>query len=303
MIYFPTSDHRICLAYPLENQLVLVGTTDLPTDDPEDMSCSEAEIDYLFRVMAEILPGIRLDRSQIVFRYAGVRPLPRTAPGMVAGAISRDHFIRTFPANDKHPYDVLTLVGGKWTTYRACAAQIADQVLRLIAQHRRIDTRSLKIGGGTGWPMEPDKQQERISDIARTNGLSRERSAVLTDRYGAYAGVVAAAIADKGADGDQPLKTCAEFSRGEIQHIIRSERPTRLADLVLRRTQIGLLGRTTPQLLDELADLMAQGLSWSEDRRTQEIALAGRLLEQRHGVNRLIQKPKQASAGAAPPIS
>lgn len=303
MIYFPTRDHRICLAYPLENQLVLVGTTDLPTDDPEDMDCSEAEIDYLFRVMEEIMPDIRLNRSQIVFRYAGVRPLPKATSGMVAGAISRDHFIRTFPANDKHPYDVLTLIGGKWTTYRACAEQIADQVLHLIGRRRRIDTRSLKIGGGAGWPMEPGKQQERISDIAWTSSLSRERSAVLAERYGAYAATVATAIVEEGPEGDRPLQACAEFSRGEIRHIIRSERTTRLADLVLRRTQIGLLGRITPQLLDELAELMAQDLSWSQDRQRREIAVATRLLEQRHGVTSLTGKPKQGSMSATPPVS
>ncbi|HVI90697.1 MAG TPA: glycerol-3-phosphate dehydrogenase/oxidase [Dongiaceae bacterium] len=299
MIYFPTSDHRICLAYPLGEKLVLIGTTDLPTEDPEDMTCSEVEIDYLFRVMKEIMPGIRLNRSQIVFRYAGVRPLPKATSGTVAGAISRDHHIRPFERTDQRPYDVLTLVGGKWTTYRACAEQIADQVLARIGKSRRIDTKSLKIGGGAGWPLEPSKQRQQITEIARQSGLSLEHCTALADRYGAYAATVAAAIVAEGIGADRPLKTSPDYSRGEIRHLIRTERTTRLADLVLRRTQIGLLGKATPELLGELADLMAQDLSWSEDRCNREIAEATRLLQQRHGAAGLHKQsePGRTSVG------
>jgi glycerol-3-phosphate dehydrogenase len=303
MIYFPTSDHRICLAYPLDERLVLIGTTDLPTEDPEDMTCSEVEIDYLFRVMKEIMPGIRLNRSQIIFRYAGVRPLPKATSGTVAGAISRDHHIRPFARTEKRPYDVLTLVGGKWTTYRACAEQIADQVLERIGKSRRVDTRSLKIGGGAGWPLEPAKQRQQVTEIARQSGLSLEHCTALADRYGAYAATVAAAIVAEGIGADRPLKTFPEYSRGEIRHLIRAERTTRLADLVLRRTQIGLLGKATPELLGELADLMALDLSWSADRRSREIAEATRLLLQRHGVTALHDQPEPGRAATTRSVS
>jgi len=303
MIYFPTSDHRICLAYPLDERLVLIGTTDLPTDDPEDMACSEVEVDYLFRVMKEIMPGIRLNRAQIVFRYAGVRPLPKATSGTVAGAISRDHHIRPFARTDHRPYDVLTLVGGKWTTYRACAEQIADQVLQRIGKSRRTDTRSLKIGGGAGWPLEPAKQRQQITEIARQTGLSLEHCTALADRYGAYAATVAATIVAEGIGADRPLKTCADYSRGEIRHLISAERPTRLADLVLRRTQIGLLGKATPELVAELADFMAQSLAWTGDRRAREIVDTSRLLEQRHGVAGLHKRAKQDRADAKRPVS
>ncbi|HVJ34693.1 MAG TPA: glycerol-3-phosphate dehydrogenase/oxidase [Terriglobia bacterium] len=303
MIYFPTSDHRICLAYPLDETLVLVGTTDLPTEDPEDMTCSEAEIDYLFRVMTEIMPGIRLNRSQIVFRYAGVRPLPKATSGTVAGAISRDHHVRLFERTDQRPYDVLTLVGGKWTTYRACAEQIADQVLARIGKRRRIDTKSLKIGGGARWPREPAKQRQHIAEIARQSGLTLEHCTALADRYGAYAATIAAAVVADGTDTDRPLKTSPDYSRGEIRHLIRAERTTRLADLVLRRTQLGLLGKATPELLGELADLMGQDLSWSEDRRSREIAEATRLLQQRHGAASLHKQAEQGRAGVGQSVS
>ena len=127
MLYFETHDHRACLAYALDAEHVLLGTTDIRTSDPDDTACSAAEIDYLFAVMAEVMPGLALERSQIVFTYAGVRPLPLSEG--VAGAISRDHSLRIFEATAERPFPLLALVGGKWTTFRACAEEIAVAVL------------------------------------------------------------------------------------------------------------------------------------------------------------------------------
>ncbi|HVJ42175.1 MAG TPA: glycerol-3-phosphate dehydrogenase/oxidase [Dongiaceae bacterium] len=279
MIYFSTADHRLCLAYRLERNLVLIGTTDLPTDDPEDMTCSEAEVDYLFRVMAEVMPALKLDRSQIIFRYAGVRPLPKAADGTVAGAISRDHHIQAFPAGAARPYEVLTLVGGKWTTYRACAEQIADMVLQRLQQRRRADTRGLEIGGGANWPQDADALRSYIADLAKSCNLTPDRAEILFGRYGTYARHVAGSL-----NGDAPLHSLPGYSRGEILHLVRFERTTRLADLVLRRTQIGLAGLASPVVIAELAEIMAAAHAWPPERKEAEIDHASRLLQKRHGV-------------------
>ncbi|HWT98874.1 MAG TPA: glycerol-3-phosphate dehydrogenase C-terminal domain-containing protein, partial [Terriglobales bacterium] len=185
----------------------------------------------------------------------------------------------------------------------ACAEQIADQVLQRIGKSRRTNTKSLKIGGGAGWPLEPAKQRQQVTEIARQSGLSLEHCTALADRYGAYAATVAAAIVAEGIGADRPLKTCADYSRGEIRHLISAERPTRLADLVLRRTQIGLLGKATPELVAELADFMAQSLCWTEERRTREITDTIRLLEQRHGVTGLHKPSERNRADTMRPVS
>lgn len=284
MIYFSTIDHRLCLAYGLGGDLVLIGTTDLPTDDPEDMTCSESEIDYLFQVMHQVMPDLILDRSQIAFRYAGVRPLPKAASGTVAGAISRDHHIRHFaPAADR-PYDVLTLVGGKWTTYRACAEQVADQLLGMLGGSRRVDTRKLKIGGGANWSPDPTTQRSFIADLARRTGLTDARCRQLTDRYGSLAAAVAERIS---TTGDTPLSTLPHYSQAEIRYLIESERTTCLSDLLLRRTQIALMGKCSRAVLDELGGFMAATLSWPPDRLDSEVARALDLLQKRHGVPQL----------------
>ncbi len=183
MLYFETEDHRICLAYPLDERRVLLGTTDIRTDDPEDTVCSAQEVDYLFEVMRAVMPDLVLDKGQIVFTYAGIRPLP--ASDQVAGAISRDHSVRVFEPDGGRRFPVLTLVGGKWTTFRPCAEQIVDMVLA------RLGHRAESLDGG-----HRHRRRRRISAQRRTSaagwsptspagaGCRACRVEVLLDRYG-----------------------------------------------------------------------------------------------------------------------
>ena len=123
MLYFETHDFRACLVYALDSELILLGTTDIRDEAPDDPACSKEEIDYLFKVLDEVLPGSNAREDEIVFAYAGIRPLPWSGAS-ATGAISRDHALHVFDADSTRPFPVMTLVGGKWTTYRACAEQI-----------------------------------------------------------------------------------------------------------------------------------------------------------------------------------
>ncbi|MCC2661642.1 MAG: FAD-dependent oxidoreductase, partial [Arthrobacter sp.] len=123
-IFFEHTDGRIVLIYPMGDR-VLVGTTDVDADMAEDAVCTEAEIDYFFDLIGHVFPDITVDREQIVYTFSGVRPLPRhdaTQPGFV----SRDYRIerRAGATADARAGEhggavVFSLVGGKWTTFRA----------------------------------------------------------------------------------------------------------------------------------------------------------------------------------------
>jgi glycerol-3-phosphate dehydrogenase len=275
MLYFETPDHRICLAYPLDAEHVLLGTTDIRTDDPDDIACSAAEVDYLFEVMTLIMPTLRLDRDQIVFTYAGIRPLP-VSDG-VAGAISRDHSIRTFPADGDRPFPVLSLVGGKWTTFRACAEEIADEVLRFVGQSRLRSTAGVAVGGGADFPAD---REAYLAAEARRLGLTTARMATLFDRYGTGAVSLVESFA---GESEIPLTTLPDYSYQEVTAISQRERVTRLADLVLRRTHVALLGSAGPATIAELADVVGRALAWSPDRIEAEETTTMDLLATRHG--------------------
>jgi glycerol-3-phosphate dehydrogenase len=280
MLYFETFDHRVCLVYRLEPDLFLLGTTDLRTDSPDDVLCSDEEIDYLFDVLAQVLPGVPLSREMIVFRFAGVRPLPFANDG-AAGAISRDHYLQDFPATGQRPFPVLTLVGGKWTTYRSCAEMIADAVLLRLGKQRAVDTRGLKIGGGLGWPGGAAPLATLAASLAQETGIAPARAAQLAERYGGGALAIAKEIA---ATADRAVTGAAAYSVAEIACLARHERVTCLADLVLRRTLAAFGNHVNAAMMEDFSRIAAQALGWDEGRRQDELAQTWQLLRERHGV-------------------
>ena len=147
MIYFVNRDGRICIFYAVQGRIV-AGATDIPTDNP-DAACDDSEMDYILRAMQQAFPAIRIDRSHVVFRFCGVRPLPRSN-ALTPGQISRDHSFPVLPPGNGIDFPIYSLVGGKWTTFRALAEQVCDQFLRVLARPRLRSSAHLPIGGGKG---------------------------------------------------------------------------------------------------------------------------------------------------------
>lgn len=282
MLYFETHDFRACLALPLDDTHVYVGTTDIRTDDPDDIRYTEAEVDYILDVLKPALPGVDWKREDIVFIMAGIRPLPfQDDKVSAAGAISRDHRIDHFPAAQDRPFETFTLVGGKWTTYRAFAEQAADQILAHIGEQRRVKTDSLEIGGAHGLPETSALRSQWADKLAQDTGLAPERCAVLMQRYGAKAQDVARA---ESADS-RTFETLDGYSPAEFSLICRTERVSRLGDIVLRRTLLGFEGHTSRAKLEEIAMIVADSLGWDVARQNAELAELVSYLETQHCVN------------------
>lgn len=268
MIYFGTADGRVNLIYPFFGN-VLVGSTDIPVKDPDSASCSPEETDYLIHATREIFPDIPIFHDQIVLTYSGVRPLPRSTSKDV-GAVSRDHAI----AYDKlsgSAVPVLSLIGGKWTTFRAFAAQSADVVLSQLDRDRICSTEDLAIGGGHNYPKDEAARQNFVDTLAAKFNISRQRAHVLFDRFGTYATLVAASLA---IGIDKPLATLPGYSAGEVDFICRNEKVRRLSDILLRRTAIAMEGELSLPLLVEVAAIAASALGWTNARTADEIELA-----------------------------
>lgn len=276
MLYFETADHRACLIYALDAAHVLLGTTDLRTDDPNDRICSSDEIAYLFTVLEAVLPGHGLAAEDIVFSYAGVRPLPRTKDG-ATGAISRDHRL----VRHEGPIPRLTLVGGKWTTYRECAAEVTDAVLAQLGRERRVSTARLPIGGGRDWPA--GGATVIAASLVRDLGLAPDRAATLARRYGTTAREVAQAARHR--QGDHPLRTAPAYTTSEIAWLASESRVTRLEDMILRRTLLGFEGLASRAVVEEVAATVAAVLGWDEATARAEIDATCTVLATRHSVS------------------
>lgn len=278
MLYFETDDHRACLIYRMEGDRVLAGTTDIRSDNPDDKFCTEAEIDYIFDVLRPILPNARFDRSQIVFAFAGVRPLPLQNTS-ATGAISRDHRLEQFGPTKDRPFPMISLIGGKWTTYRVCGEQMADAVMRLMNRNRRATTKDMPIGGAAGLPEDRAAQSDWLKALSRETGLTIERCTTLASRYGGTARQIAQT--EKAA----PLpafRGVKGYSPAEVAFICRTERVSKLEDIVLRRTLMAFEGAVTLAGLAELAATLAPILGWDAQRTEIEVAQTATLLRERH---------------------
>ncbi|WP_345801817.1 glycerol-3-phosphate dehydrogenase/oxidase [Microbacterium sp. AZCO] len=264
-LFFEHSDGRIVLIYPLKGR-VLVGTTDLEHDMADPIVCTEEEVDYFLELIANVLPEVAVDRSQIVYRFSGVRPLP--GHGDVApGFVSRDYRVESAPLKGTADTTVLSLVGGKWTTFRASAEHLADRVLEHLSRQRVRSTRGLSIGGGRGYPMTERTRKQWLA--THEGGYGLERAEVLLDRYGTVAADVIEAIAID--DDDEPLRTLPTYSTGELRHLARTEAVVHLDDMLMRRTSIAFTGAVTAESAAEVAEAIAPVLGWSVEKRRLEV--------------------------------
>ena len=276
-MFFENDDGRIVLIFPYLGR-VMVGTTDIRIENPDDAVPTEAEMDYLLGMINRVFPTIWVNRSHIVFSFSGVRPLPYS-PVSAPGQISRDHRIQTIPAGQGRKYPIHSLIGGKWTTFRAFAEQITDRVLEDLQRQRQTSTQNISIGGGRGYPRSQAAQEIWLRKLQSASELPLERLRQLFERYGTRAADFAAYISRA---NDTPLTHHPHYSRREIEFILKTEKLGRLDDLVLRRSVIAMLGELNRDLLDELAELGAQALGWTSERQRQETAHTIETLRRKH---------------------
>jgi len=252
LVFFGDGNSRMCMAYPLESQ-VLLGATDIPVDSPDDAVTSEEEIAYLLEAVSRIYPDIPVSRDQIRFCWYGVRPLPLGGGASTIGDVSRDHHVATIEAPHL-PFPVIALVGGKWTTFRSAAEQVADRALPLLGQPRLVDTAHLSIGGSHELPHTNTQRQQWLDALSARTGLPGNRLRQLLQRYGSRAERLAHYIA---AGPDSPLPDAEEYSEREIHFLIHQEMAQTLEDVVARRTTLVLHGTLSERLLSSLQDIIS----------------------------------------------
>jgi len=285
-IFFEHTDGRIVLIYPMGDR-VLVGTTDVDADMSRDAVCTDEEIDYFFDLIGHVFPDIAVNRGQIVYTFSGVRPLPRhdaTQPGFV----SRDYRIERLspgpgapgPGAQEGGAVVLSLVGGKWTTFRALAEHLAGDVLAELGLERKISTAKLPIGGGAGFP-DSDAGIQKWIKAHMTATRDADRTAGLLTRYGTRAEEV---ISYLDAGHDRLLRSTRELSVRELQFMAAHEQVGHLVDVLIRRTSLAFRGLVTGELLNEVAEALAEPLGWDAAGVAAEINHAQEVLKRYHGV-------------------
>jgi glycerol-3-phosphate dehydrogenase len=243
---FQNADQRVCFAIPYEQAFTLIGTTDVDyAGDPAKAAISEGEIDYLLQAVNEYF-RTTVKREQIRWSYAGVRPLYDDGANKAQEA-TRDYELKLDGA-DSAP--VLSIFGGKITTYRRLAEQALELLQPFLPQMGRAWTKSAPLPGGE---FELEETQTRIGRITQqVKDMPRRQAERLFRCYGTRCARFlegAGKLADLGEDFGSGLR------QREIDYLMREEWAQSAEDIAWRRTKLGLT-LTAPQL-DRLKSYMS----------------------------------------------
>ncbi len=278
--FFENKDGRIVLIFPLYDK-VLIGTSDISVEHPDDADCTDEEIRYFLDMVKRVFPSLELSPSNIVFQFSGVRPLPRSG-AKTTGQISRDHSIEVVSGDWTNlAFPIYSLVGGKWTSFRAFAEQVTDKALAFLGVKRQKDTLSLPIGGGRGYPRTPDEMKRQVESLSAWTAMPKERLQILFERYGTRAESIASFM---NGGADQQLHSLPDYTRREVTFLAQHEKVRHLDDFVLRRSMLAMLGRLTRDSVHELAGILGNALGWSDEQVSAEAARTLSILVDRHGV-------------------
>jgi glycerol-3-phosphate dehydrogenase len=242
----------------------LLGTTDTPYDgDYSAPRVESAEIDYLLRNINRYL-RTKIRREDILGAFAGLRPLlaPMDDDPSATSALSRDHSVIPGPAG------LVTIVGGKYTTYRPMAADAIDSAGRFL-DRELVGTRSetQPILGSAGWTGT----LQRAPAIAERYGLDVREVRRLVHRYGALTEeVLAPAAADPGLA--RPLPGAPGYLAAEYRYAVTHEGALTLDDALWHRTHVSF---ETPdggaEVAPHVAALIAAELGWDEAEQAAEV--------------------------------
>ncbi|CAN7489950.1 glycerol-3-phosphate dehydrogenase/oxidase [Bosea sp. LjRoot90] len=288
MIYFANREGRVCILFRHLGQ-VLAGSTDISVETPDGIRCEPDEAAYILASIAEVFPDIPIAQDEVIYRFSGVRPLPRSGNKLNA-RISRDHSCEWLEQNAGAPRPVLNLIGGKWTTFRAFGAAAADMVLARLGSPRLTATEHSAIGGGRDYPASK-RRRAWVERVAGAAGLARDAAERLLARYGTRIDEFGYRLAGR---GDEALVSLPAYGRGEIAWIIDNERAETLADLVLRRLTIAFTGELSHAAVIELSTVMAAARGWDERRRVGECAALFAELNNNHGVSEAMLRRRDA---------
>lgn len=270
VVCFHPVDERVMFALPWGDS-TYVGTTDTDYEgDPGEVHATEDDIDYLIDLAAAYFPENVIDPKDIICTWAGLRPLMRPAKkgqDIDESAISREHQI--IVGED----GLITIAGGKLTTYRRMAEEVADTTVKMLRMREQLpdgitsksDTENSPLPGAIGWPEDDDHERvaTRVKEAAN-NRIGDDSALLLANTFGMRAMEVASLVATNATLGERILPNRPEIM-AQIDFSVHHEFASTIVDMIKQRTQI--FYRDADQglgVVDKVAGRMQELLSWDD---------------------------------------
>ncbi|KAL7749877.1 mitochondrial glycerol-3-phosphate dehydrogenase [Sorochytrium milnesiophthora] len=272
-----TSDGRVIFFLPWQGN-VIAGTTDSPTTVTQNPVATEDEIQWILGEVKRYLSPdadlveVKVRRGDVLAAWSGIRPLVRDPAASNTAALVRNHMIHVTPSG------LLTIAGGKWTTYRAMAEETVDKAIeafQLEPTNGCRTTKTLLIGS-------QNYSKTMFIKLIQHFGLETEVAEHLADSYGDRAWAVAAMARATGKRWPlfgKRLNYNYPYIEAEVRHAVRREYACTAVDVLGRRTRLAFLNaQAAAEALPRVINIMAAELNWDEQRRKEEYNVAMKFL-------------------------
>ena len=263
MLIPKTKDGRVIFVIPFEGE-VMVGTTDDEYRDLEkEPILIEQEIDFLLDTLRPYIAKVP-DKSAIKSGFGGLRPLIASSGSKATKKLVRDHEVEYDEKSN-----LLSLLGGKWTTYRLMAKDTIDEACKILNKDSACKTELHYLVGGENYNFEEWK------NIQKKYKLDEDICQHLLKKYGTKASeVLEISSLTERIHKDYP------FIKAEVIYTVREEMVGSLRDFFARRTRMELMDwNATFSSVDVVADIMAIELNWAETQKQTNITDYKKLLK------------------------
>lgn len=258
MVIPKTKDGRVLFVLPWLNKTI-VGTTDVTQELTEQPKASLDEVDFILQHLS-LYYNKKLTHSDILATFSGLRALVRPSFDVAQKTrdISREYLIETSPSG------LLTIAGGKWTTYRKMAEDLIDKAILLknLKPIKESQTAHLRLLGGKFYK---DSLKKELKDFEH---LAEDIAQNLVRTYGDRVDEVI------NIDNKTKLSRLVDdypFIEAEVIYGIRYEYVQTPSDVLARRMRLAFLDHHAAILaLPKVSDLMAKELLWSEEKKLSE---------------------------------
>ncbi len=239
-----TEDGRVLFILPWMGKC-LVGTTDEPTKLQIHPKVEDEDIEYLLRHL-KIYFDLEIKKDEILSSWCGIRPLVMPQENQEISNIVREHEITQTKS------DIISIVGGKWTTYRKMAEELVDYVYKIRnIKKQKCKTKKLKLVGS---------QKLNRSYISKKVDLNTNK--YLLAQYGDKVESVLNSV-----DNIEYLKNGHPYTNAEVIYTIKKEFVVKPMDFLARRCNIALIDKKIAlEILDKVINIMQNEFSWSEEK-------------------------------------
>ncbi|MFH4977151.1 hypothetical protein AB6A40_003860 [Gnathostoma spinigerum] len=271
-----TSDGRVIFFLPWE-KMTVAGTTDAKSDVTFAPAPSDRDIEFILQEIRRYLsPDVSIRRGDVLSAWSGLRPLVRDPNKKDTASLARNHIIEVSPSN------LITIAGGKWTTYRHMAEETIDAAVKAcnLKPRNGCITPGLMLEGGHEW--NPLLYIHLVQDY----GLEVDVAQHLCSTYGDRAFVVARMCKMTGKRWPivgHRLHNEFPYLEAEVRYACREYAMTAV-DVIGRRMRLAFLNTyAAHEVLEDIVDIMAKELKWSDAEKKRQIKMGREFIDEQMG--------------------